>query len=95
MYVVFLQRYYICICFSCCMYTFIHCIHDIETNIVFMSHNAIQAGALYDEFTRIGLATNQINDRIRLVTHCDVTRSDLAHAVELIAEVSRAPTQDK
>ena len=69
--------------------------NHIETNIVFMSHNAIQAGALYDEFTRIGLATNQINNRIRLVTHCDVTRSDLAHAVELIAEVSRAPTQDK
>ena len=69
--------------------------NHIETNILFMSHNAIQASNLFDELARIGLATNQINDRIRLVTHCDVTRSDLAHAVELIAEVSRAPTQDK
>ena len=69
--------------------------NHIETNILFMCHNAIQAGTLFDELARIGLATNQINDRIRLVTHCDVTRSDLAHAVELIAEVSRAPTQDK
>lgn len=69
--------------------------NHIETNILFMSHNAIQAGNLFDALARIGLATNQINDRIRLVTHCDVTRSDLAHAVELIAEVSRAPTQDK
>ena len=69
--------------------------NHIETNILFISHNTIRTGTLFEELARIGLATNQINERIRLVTHFDVTRSDLAHAVELIAEVSRAPTQDK
>ena len=64
----------------------------IETNIVFFSHKSKQASLLFDQLTRIGVATNQIYDRIRVVTHCDLTKSDLSRAVELIAEVSSAPT---
>lgn len=60
----------------------------IETNIVFFSHKSKQASLLFDQLTRIGVATNQIYDRIRVVTHCDLTKSDLSRAVELIAEVS-------
>lgn len=63
----------------------------IETNIVFFSHKSKQASLLFDELTRIGVATNQIYDRIRVVTHCDLTKSDLLRAVELIAEVSSDP----
>ena len=64
----------------------------IETNIVFFSHKSKQASLLFDQLTRIGVATNQIYDRIRVVTHCDLTKSDLSRAVELIAEVSSDPT---
>ena len=64
----------------------------IETNIVFFSHKSKQASLLFDKLTRIGVATNQIYDRIRVVTHCDLTKSDLSRAVELIAEVSSDPT---
>ena len=60
----------------------------IETNIVFFSHKSKQASLLFDQLTRIGVATNQIYDRIRVVTHCDLTKYDLSRAVELIAEVS-------
>lgn len=65
----------------------------IETNIIFISHKEIQAETLFDELCRVGVATNIIDERIRLVTHCDVTRSDLAQAATLIAEVSRGLRQ--
>lgn len=60
----------------------------IETNIVFISHKSLQVSLFFDALTRVGVATNQIYDRIRVVTHCDLTKSDLSRAVELIAEVS-------
>lgn len=65
----------------------------IETNIIFISHKEIQAETLFDQLCRVGVATNIIDERIRLVTHCDVTRSDLAQAATLIAEVSRGLRQ--
>jgi threonine aldolase len=56
---------------------------EIETNILFVEHETIDAPALFDALTQHGVATNNIDGRIRLVTHLDVDRAALARAVEI------------
>lgn len=60
-----------------------------ETNLVFVEHEFADGETFYNALNDAGIAMNLLNDRIRLVTHLDVTREDLAQAVEIIAGVSR------
>jgi threonine aldolase len=60
----------------------------VETNILFVEHVEIETPTLYDLLLARGIQTNDIDGRIRLVTHRDVDRAQLEQAVATIAEVA-------
>jgi len=61
-----------------------------DTNLIFVIHDTADSATFYDALHAAGIAMNQLDDRIRLVTHMDVTRHDLERVVPIFAGVSRA-----
>jgi threonine aldolase len=60
---------------------------QIETNILFIEHAGMVAGGFYGALRARGVLTNEIDGRIRLVTHLDVGRAHLAEAVAIIGSI--------
>jgi threonine aldolase len=59
----------------------------VETNILFVEPVDGDASVLAEALLARGVATNVTDGRIRLVTHRDVDRPQLARAAEIVAEV--------
>jgi threonine aldolase len=60
-----------------------------DTNLIFLEHETIDATTFFDALDNAGIAMNELDGRIRLVTHMDITRDDLIKAVDIIANVSQ------
>jgi threonine aldolase len=59
----------------------------VETNILFVDHAEIPATHLYERLLERGVWTNELDGRIRLVTHLDVNRAQLEEAVKIFADI--------
>jgi threonine aldolase len=63
----------------------------IETNILFIKHADIPALELAAMLLERGIATNEMEGMIRLVTHLDVDRAQLEEAVEIFMTLTPLP----
>ena len=59
----------------------------VETNMLFIEHSGIETSALCDALRTRGILTIELSGRLRLVTHLNVNRTQLAEAVDIIRDV--------
>lgn len=65
-------------------------VSDIATNMVFFEPKGIQGGELQDALKERGVLCSGTPTRIRMVTHLDVSKTQIDEAIEVVREVVAA-----